>query len=387
MNPSEIQKLAVLATEVSVDTIFNRDRTYTDYQRMYFNQNHGLIDSINVQHEEIWKKYDQLVLQDWKATEHDFASCRQEFADLDRNQYDTAMLTLAWQWEADSVAAHSVMPIVSLYNPCEPLFVAYQRIGDNEAIHGLTYARIQKQAFFDSVAAMDRVLKLKESFQRLNKVAEVFARAKYFGHMYQLGLIKETDYQLREALFLFHVALYCLERVQFISSFSITHSMSEAGMLVPITVAVRKIATDEYNIHVPVGRYVLLEMIARDFGAEVMVKSRDKVLAVFKEIYDAEVAWTKFTFSEGRELPGTNARRVIEQVTHCGTDVSALLGFSEAEVGFDFIVKNPHPSFQRWIDINATQTSPQEARPDNYLLGGFSAATQGALKTEGIDDL
>ncbi len=51
MNPSEVQKLASLATEVSVDTIFNRDRTYTDYQRMYFNQNHGLIDSINVQND------------------------------------------------------------------------------------------------------------------------------------------------------------------------------------------------------------------------------------------------------------------------------------------------------------------------------------------------
>lgn len=366
------------------DTIFNRDREYQGDQPLFFSQDHGLVDSINVRHQELWDLRDKMQRLDWRHDEHEFGPCRAEFAAMEQAQADVGMLTLGWQWEGDSVAAHSVMPIISLYFPAEPVFVLYQRIGDNESIHGLTYARIQKQAFVDATQAMDRILKLKESYQRIDVVAQIFARAKYFGHLLQLGMVKRTDYQVREALFLFLVALFCLERIQFMSSFSITHTMAEQRILIPITGAVRKIANDEYNVHVPSVRYLIRDLM-QTWGADVMARSRHKVIQVINSIFRSEASWSEFTFSEGRSLDGTNFKRVLSQVSHCATDAAVTLGLTADEVDFEMVYTNPHPNFMMWININATAPSPQENRGDNYVMGGITEASAGAIALDNFD--
>lgn len=355
----------------AVDDIFNQGRNYQEEQPLFFADRPGIVDTINLQHEEMWTNYDKLRLLDWKETEFDFKSCQQEFESLKESESEVAMLTLGWQWEADSVAAHSVMPILSLYFPAEALFVLYQRIGDNESIHALTYARIQKQAFVNAQAAMDRVLQLKQPFQRLKTVAEVFANAKYVGHLLQLGMLRKEDYVVREALFLFLVALYCLERVQFMGSFSITHSTVEIDMLVPIGDAVRKIAMDEYGVHVPTVRWIIANLL-QSWGAEVMLRSRPAVVRLLNEVRNAEEAWTHFTFSEGRGIAGTGVKRVVQQINHCATDPMLLLGLNRSEVEFDPIITNPHPTFENWLDINNAAKAAQETRGSNYLNGGVT---------------
>ena len=65
------------------------------------------------------------------------------------------------------------------------------------------------------------------------------------------------------------------------------------------------------------------------------------------------------------------------------TDVRYVLqlGFENTKV----VETNPIPSMQKWVNINTNQSTPQEKRSGNYLLGGI---VQSAEKIDfSLDDL
>lgn len=67
----------------------------------------------------------------------------------------------------------------------------------------------------------------------------------------------ERNQETYNTIFMFFVAMYCLERIQFVNSFTITFAIARTGIFVPIGEAVKKICNDEFNIHAVFARTVL----------------------------------------------------------------------------------------------------------------------------------
>ena len=110
------------------DTVFNYDKT--DYAKplLLLGQRPGLFDTVNRHYPEIWKLYKAQKSLDWDENEFDYSSCNAEFKSCTRATYDMMIKTLAWQWEADSVASRAIAPVLAPFITSSELWAAWQRI-------------------------------------------------------------------------------------------------------------------------------------------------------------------------------------------------------------------------------------------------------------------
>lgn len=83
---------------------------FTDYtnirQSLFLGSKVGLVENLRNEFPVIWNLYKQLKSLDWDENEIDISSCRNEFKTLPKETSDLMIRTLAWQYEADSSAAH-----------------------------------------------------------------------------------------------------------------------------------------------------------------------------------------------------------------------------------------------------------------------------------------
>jgi len=93
--------------------IFNTEKSDYTFPEIILGQDLGLFDTINKFYPEIWKLYKTLKNQDWDENEFDYSTCNVQFKTCDRHTYDMMVKTLAWQWEADSVASRSIAAVLA----------------------------------------------------------------------------------------------------------------------------------------------------------------------------------------------------------------------------------------------------------------------------------
>lgn len=83
---------------------------FTDYkevrQSLFLGKKLGLVENLRNEFPDVWKQYKFLKSLDWDENEIDISSCRAEFKTLNKEITDLMINTLAWQFEADSSAAH-----------------------------------------------------------------------------------------------------------------------------------------------------------------------------------------------------------------------------------------------------------------------------------------
>src|SRR5690625_4478005 len=100
---------------------------------------------------------------DWDENEFDYSSCNADFKKANRSTYDMMIKTLAWQWEADSVASRAIAPVLAPFITSSELWAAWQRISDNEVIHAATYSEIVRNSFDDPSVIIDEILRVEEA--------------------------------------------------------------------------------------------------------------------------------------------------------------------------------------------------------------------------------
>ena len=348
--------------------IFNLNRVYQNVnQSLFLEQQRGLLDSINKNNPEIWRLYKQMKKLDWDENEFPMTSCIAEFEKCNRSLYDMMIMTLAWQWEGDSVAAHNLIPIVSSFVTDSGLWNAYMRINDNENLHALAYSEIVRNSFSNPDEAMGAVLKEYEALKRIETVASVFSEVKAVGLRIESGQLSRDSDEARDAIMLFCFTMLGLERIQFMGSFFITFAIANTGWFMPIGKTVQKICTDEYTVHVELSKEVIRHELALAQGHASYLRIRDRVSKIIEDITRSEIKWVHHLFSDGRELVGHDAEDVINWILLANTDVCT---FAAIDTPFEKITKNPSPWIEEWIDINANQASPQEEKTGNYFLGG-----------------
>lgn len=235
-------------------------------------------------------------------------------------------------------------------------------------LHASTYSEIVKSSFDDPEAVFNDILAVKESFSRLDRVAEIMSETYTVSHELALGLIERDSQKAYSAIFKFVIALYLLERVQFIASFAITFAIAESGLFIPIGKAVQKICQDEFEIHAELDRLILTEELKTERGIKTYNLHKEEIKNLIDEVVSSEHKWADHLFSEGRELPGVTAELLKEYVNYSSASVYRTLGITP---DFDIPKKNPLGYMDDWV-INDHQASPQEEKTGNYMLGAFT---------------
>lgn len=372
-------------TPVSIDkNIFNTSRNYFETDgSLFLGESPGLLDTISTPHPQFTELYDKMVSMNWKHNEFDFKSCLPEFATAKKTDYARMIRTLAWQWEADSVASFNVAPITAPFVSSSELWKLLVEINKNEIVHGLTYSEIVKYSFVDPKAAMSSVLEEVEAHRRMETIANVLGHIKRVAGKLMTGEMRRDSPEARDAIMLYWVAMLLLERVQFMSSFAITFAFAEMDMFVPIGKAVQKICNDELNVHVQTDMKVLANELALPIGRASFARILPTVQKMYDETMSSEMNWTRTRlFEDGDDLPGCTCDMVLDWVQFSGHAFCEAVGIKNQ---FKVVKKNPLLFIENWIDLNKNQPAPQEEAVGNYLLGGFTPGD--SSKVYSVEDL
>lgn len=360
--------------------IFNATKSDYHLPEIILGDDPGLLDSIHTHYPKMWELYKRLKMLDWDELEFDFSTCLVEFETCDKSTYDMMIKTLAWQWEADSVASRSIVNILSPVMTDSRVWAGYVRINDNEDVHALTYSEIVRNSFKDPKVILDEILRVEEAQERMVAVARTMGEAHDAVHAYALNQVP-NDQELYNKVFMFFIALYFLERIQFMASFAVTFAIGRTGAFQQIAAAVKKIAQDEFEIHAQYGQEVIRALLATERGKLAYSQCKDKIIELLWEIVKTEVTWVNYLFSEGRELTGVNATKLINWVLFNANAAATFLSIENDVVeqyqvefkesaGFDFIwpEKNPLLYMEDYLDISSTQASPQEEEKPDYMV-------------------
>lgn len=348
--------------------IFNTAKT--DYQTtsLFLGQEPGLFDTVNKQYPAIWTLYKTMKSLDWDEIEFDYSSCNAEFKALPRGKVQKMIRSLAWQWEADSIASRSVAHIVSLFNPCSELWAAWQRISDNETVHAATYSEIVRSSFDNPREVLDQILAEKEALERVNLVGRELSAIRERGLKFALGMV-ENDQETYNAMFLFSFIMLLLERLQFMASFAVTFALGHEEHFMPIAKAVQKIAQDEYEVHVEMDKAVLEHELTTERGQVAYRELKPRMEALLNECIESELNFCPYVFQEGEDLKYLTQKGLERWVLFSATQIARPL---RLQMEHPQIEENPLHYMKTWLNIADTQPSPQEEANGQYKVNIMS---------------
>ena len=366
----------------NIDThIFNHEKTDYENTPLFLGPEPGLHDSINRANPKFHDLYKRLKKMDWDEIEFDFTQCKHEFK-AQGTAADMMIETIAFQWEADTIAARHLIPLVAPFVSNSDLWKLYCRIGDNENLHADTYSEIIKNSFDNPTEMIEKILAIHQAQVRLEAVAEVFSNLRKVGLQLMTSAISRDSDEAYDAIFMFVITLLCLERIQFMVSFAVTFALANSGRFMPIGFAVQKICADEYEIHVTAGKAILDTELTTERGLMAFNRNRGKIEAIIHEILNAEIKNAEFLFRDGRELPGLTADTIIGWAWLCANDVAKFLGI---ELSSPYLDMPSLGYMAKWMNLDAMQGSPMELRDGKYLLGGVIPNDEGhVFEIEGL---
>lgn len=367
---NEHETTTLVTQPVISSRILNTEKTDYGVASLFMGEPLGLMDSLNIHYPQLYKLYKEMKSKDWDELEFKLGSStlNTEFKTCSKDSYDIMIRTLAWQWEADTTAARSIVAAIAPFVTNNELFYGWQRIADNEVVHALTYSEIVKNSFDNPNEVLADILKVKESFARLELVAEVFDTVIRIGAELTLKQRKK-DQEAYDAIFMFVVAMYCLEAIQFMSSFAITFAMGKSKQFVAAAIPIQKIAIDEFYVHKRWDREVLDIELSNEHGLMAFNRNRAKILTLINSVVESEMRWNAYTFSEGREQPGLTEDILNRGVLFYAKEVYEFFGFRPEEIPFTLPAKNPLSYMDDWLEIDKMQISPMEQKSGNYVLG------------------
>lgn len=349
-------------------TVFNVNNSgwKTKKYPLFMGDEMSLYDSINVNYKELFDVYKQQVSQRWTENEFNHEQSRLDMLSCPKGVYDVMLLNLSFQWVLDSVASRAIAPLFAPFVTNSELWAALMENSNMEVIHALSYSEIVRQC----VANPDDVFKLsvqnEKTIQRAVKVVSVFDDLQKAGAEYILG-IRKNDQDTYNIVFKGLVALYILERLQFMASFAATFAVVEQGYFQSIGKMVQKIMLDEIFCHYTTDAIALKIEMATERGKTAMQQCKGEILEMIAEVRNQERSWSDYLFSEGRSIVGLNPLLLNEWVDYNAQAVYDGLGLSE-DVQFDRIKQNPLKWMDNWIEIDKFQNAMQEADGNNYAL-------------------
>ena len=334
---------------------------------LFLGQKLGIHDTINVKHPYLEQLFTQLKSIDWVEDEVNLDRDRLQFETCPKHIRDIMIKNLAFQAELDSIASRSAGVLIAPFISNSELWRLDLAIAVNEVLHSATYTHIIKMCLKDTNEFFDEVYKNEQILGRAEKVSEVFNKIQELGAYYTLhGFGSYREDLFEETLIKYWVAMYALERIQFMSSFAATFALAEQDWFLGIASLVQKILKDELSIHVKRAKYVV-DVLKKEFS-----ESFNNILPELKQIVDevleTEYTWSHYLFQEGRQIVGFNENLSKCWVNYSAQEVYETLGF---ELPFEKITESPLPFMDKWINIDKMQTAAQETQLTNYKLNSW----------------
>lgn len=343
--------------------VFNMDNDEwrTGEGSLILGQAPGLYDSINVRHPPLFNLYKLQKSMDWAEDEISLEQARVDLATCPKAIRDIMLMNIAFQWPTDSVAARSVAPLFAPFITNSEFWAGMLKNCEIEVLHALTYSEIVRQCIPDPTEAFELILKNDEVMVRLAPVLKHFEALAKAGAEYNLG-IRKNDQETYNIVMTALVALYVMERLQFMSSFAHTFAVVEQGYALPIGKYVQKIMLDELTCHSELIRTALEIEFKTARGQIFLEQCRDIIDSIFYTIRQCEYDWNAHIFSEGRSIVGLN-----ENLANGWSDHNACFVAVVLRIDFPFI-PNPLKYMDNWIDIDKIQNAQQEESGNNYAL-------------------
>jgi ribonucleoside-diphosphate reductase beta chain len=323
----------------------------------------ALYDSINVTHPKIFKLYKQQKSSDWSEDEIDLEQSRIDMGNCPESSRELMIENLALQWEADSIAARSIAAAFAPFITNSEYWAAVLKVSEIEVLHALTYSEIVRVCMANPNEIFSRIMESENMDNRMTPVAKAFNALVEYGAKYRLGMVSKEDCYpiVMKAL----VALFCLERLQFMVSFAATFAVVESGWFQGIGKLVQKIMQDERYIHAELGKYAISFELTTDQGKEWFEQCKDEVRELIDSVVEVEYNWNKHLFSNGRKVPGVFTEELgRDWVDYNAQDVYDVFGFEVVQR----VRVNPLKYMDNWLDLNKTQNANQEGDQANYRL-------------------
>lgn len=345
-------------------SVFNQNNTEWKEGRysLFLGQQPGLYDSINVTHPKIFKLYKDQKSADWSEDEIDLEQSRIDMLTCPAESRELMVENLALQWEADSIAARSIAPLFAPFVTNSEYWAALLKVSEIEVLHALTYSEIVRVCMANPNEVFERIMKNDEIVKRMDNISDAFNELKTAGAYYSLDMLDSDEAydSVMNAL----IALYCLERLQFMVSFAATFGVVESGYFQGVGKLVQKIMQDERYIHAELGKYAIKTELATERGKKWFERNSQYVEAMIDEVVCSEYDWNNHLFSNGRKCVGFTHQSGIDWIDYNAQEVYELFGFEAPRK----IAKNPLKYMENWLDLNKTQNANQEGDQANYRL-------------------
>ncbi len=351
-------------------SIFNQknDNWKTGQYPLFLGEPLALYDSINTPYPRLFELYKLQKSMDWTEDEVNLEQSRMDLLNCSKNNYDIMVKTLAFQWELDSVASRTIAPLFAPFVTNSELWVMLSKQSEMENLHALTYSEIIRQCISDPQEVFREVMRNDEVLNRSTTVLDCFDTLDRYGAMYKLGQVDRDSKELKSVVLRAFVALYCLEKIEFMSSFACTFALAEQNIFQGIAKLVQKIAQDE-QVHVMMDEAVLEILLKDDEWKMLLHENRIAIYEIIKTVIDQELDWNRYLFSEGRSIVGLNKTLLDEWVLWNAQDLYQFLGLQNPNPR---IAKNPLSWMDNWFDLNKTQNANQEMDNTNYRLNSVT---------------
>jgi ribonucleotide reductase beta subunit family protein with ferritin-like domain len=334
---------------------------------LFFGEESGLVDSINQPHPYLYDLMEKLKQLDWSEHDVDLTQTRMDLLKCDENIRKFMLYNLAYQWSLDSIAT-SIPTLLAPFVTNSEFGHLLARIGENECLHSVSYSNIVRQCVRNPQEVFDMVYEHEQVLDRSAVVGKALSELKKVGAEYTLGLI--TKEQAAPYVLKGVVAIYALERISFMSSFSCTFALAEQEVFVGAARLVQKILMDEM-IHYEAGRYVLQDVLLKDpYWIRIFEDNKEDLSKIVEGVVNQETSWNSYLFSEGRSLVGLNEGLLNDWVRYNAQEVIDNLKLPQ---NFRKTKTCPLPWFEdNWMNLNNQQNANMEADATNYQVSSVS---------------
>lgn len=346
--------------------LFNTENTAhkTGDYPLFLGQQMGMYDSINKKYPKLFDLYKKQKEQDWSEDEVDLVQSISDFATCSKSTYDVMVQTLMWQWEADSVAAQSIICLFAPFITNSELYALMMKQAEIEVLHALTYSEIVRQCLPNAREIIEEVQNNQEVLNRSGVIVKYMRELEVLGAKYRLDPASIDKEEARRGILRAMFALLGLEAIEFISSFACTFALAEQGIFVQVAQLVQKIMLDEI-LHTK-NDLAIIEILLED---PVWLNSFNAIKHELKEILDEvrlkEYSWSHYIFSDGRAIIGLNEPLLKEWVDYNCAPIYDHFGFDR---DFNPPSKDPLPLMQVWMNPALQQTANQEMSNTDYRV-------------------
>ena len=345
-------------------TKFNaNNRGYLKGYPLFLGKDLGILDTINVQYPQLEQLYQDQLAQIWNEFEVDLTQDKLDMTNLDQGTVDLMVKTIMWQTVADSVASRSIIETLGEYISNSEMMNLATLWSFFEVIHARTYSHIIKQTFVDPNELLEEIYNDSQVLTRSDVIVEAFDRL--------ANVDKTNEHEVRRAILLAFTALFALEAIAFMASFAVTFSIVETGKFQGIGKLVQLICRDEV-LHTRMD-YTILDILVKDPEWQTTIhECNGEIKELLDQVVENEISWSKYVFSEGREVIGLNEQLLTDYVEHMAAPVYKVFGLTPNRE----VRKNPLPYMEKYIDPSKIQTANMELQNSSYLIGTIEDDTR-----------